>query len=344
MHKKGSILVLALVFLSLAAFLAEQLTKSVTANAMMLKRLIAREHAQILALGGIQVAMAQLAPRAKTEDDARQIFFEKTFSSINRWQTFELNSKIDRFDSELKICISCEEGKLNPNLIFDFKKGEFKSPHKEILEKYQLPELRTSLDKLVGTALKKRKKFLNDLSQLDVDQKIKVFYEPPEPPRKNRRFEDGKRPLFLSDIFTLWNTKPTIHPLFLSDSMCALLELKRPRGGNNERLKESTKQLSMQIKTDWAQDWLSHWESFIPLFDKKTPSLEQLKESFSREIEPQVYSVLSLGRFNGVEQRLLAILVKNPQQAKQNKKEKDEKAAASNENVSAFKIVRLYWI
>ena len=45
--------------------------------------------------------------------------------TLNRWQTFELTEEIDGLDGEIKLCITCEDGKLDLNQWYDFNKKKF---------------------------------------------------------------------------------------------------------------------------------------------------------------------------------------------------------------------------
>src|SRR5579872_480092 len=96
----------------------------------------AREKAKMLALGGVQVAIAQLAlvdkSKEKKEDEGKQSAPESDFllrilPILNRWQDFDLKENVDGIDGQIKVCLMCEEGKINLNDIIDFNKGVFKS-------------------------------------------------------------------------------------------------------------------------------------------------------------------------------------------------------------------------
>ena len=45
--------------------------------------------------------------------------------TLNRWQEFDLKEKVDGVDGQIKVCLMCEEGKINLNRIIDFEKGTF---------------------------------------------------------------------------------------------------------------------------------------------------------------------------------------------------------------------------
>ena len=52
------------------------------------------------------------------------------FKHINTWQTFTLKYDIDGIDAEIHIYISCEEGKIPLNALWNFKNKKFIAPEK----------------------------------------------------------------------------------------------------------------------------------------------------------------------------------------------------------------------
>ena len=107
-----------------------------------------RAKAKALALGGIQVAIAQLSFVSQKNEQAKeasnantnaqasgagqqanseeQEFLSRILPSLNRWQEFGLTEEIDGIDGQIKICLMCEEGKINLNKIIDFTKGQLR--------------------------------------------------------------------------------------------------------------------------------------------------------------------------------------------------------------------------
>ena len=111
-----------------------------------------REKAKMLSLSGVQVAIAQLAqPDEKKEQKKEQQqpqgeqkeaagaaqksipekeFLSRILTTLNRWQDFVLTENSDGIDGTIKICLMCEEGKINLNRIIDFKKNAFRGDEK----------------------------------------------------------------------------------------------------------------------------------------------------------------------------------------------------------------------
>src|SRR5579859_3407887 len=135
-NKPGYILVLTLMILAIAIVITTQLFNQGTVHSVYANTVVEREKAKQLALGGIQVAMSVLTPKESSEQktdetaqaepkDEKRSQLKKLLPALNRWLTFDLKEDIDGIDGQLKICISCEQGKLNLNTIYDFKKKKF---------------------------------------------------------------------------------------------------------------------------------------------------------------------------------------------------------------------------
>lgn len=349
------VLLFVVMMMAIVTMLTQQLLRGVMVGSMFDRTMIARERAEILALGGVQVAIAMLTKQKEAAkpgnaqdayekekvdpDKEAKAFLTKILPILNRWKTFELSQKEDGATGTLKICISCEEGKLNLNEIFDFKKQAFKSDFEplvtalEIDNKYQVIKFLTEF-------FKKRNKKLDDLSELMMIPefaKLDVFYNPPEPIDKNKKDEDKKpRNIALFDIFTIEGTQSLLQPLLLSDGMCAVFGLHRPRAEDTVKMKDKFKTVIDKYKKEWSRDWSKNWEHLKPIFEQQGPLQPQFAKLFTQEFEPSLFSVLSLGIVDGVEQRLLAII-------KKVEKKKDESADAQSA-MTEFKIIKIYWI
>lgn len=365
------VLLFVVMMMSIVTMLTQQLLKSVMVGSMFDRTMVARERAEILALGGVQVAIAMLSKQKeaakpgnaqdaheKEKEDPEKdtkVFLTKILPILNRWKIFELSEKEDGTAGTLKICISCEEGKLNLNEIYDFKKHAFKSDFEplvaalEIDNKYQVIKFLTEF-------FKKRNKKLDDLSELMVIPefaKLDVFYNPPELISKKEKelLKDGKskpRNIALFDIFTIDSEQSLMQPLLFSSGMCAVFGLRLPEAEDTVKMKDKFKTVIDQYKKEWCRDWIKSWEFLRPIFEQKGPLAPQFAKLFTQEFEPSLFSVLSLGVVDGVEQRLLAIIKKVD-------KKKDDQADAHQASVSGeeqknkvptteFKIIKMYWI
>lgn len=334
------ILIFTIAILSLVTVLTHQLLRLVYVGTHFDRTMVDRENAEMLALGGINLAISQLTKEKETPEKPKKItaeekakkdktdlknFLQRVLPHLNRWQAFELTEGIDGIDGTVKICITCENGKININEAFDFQKQTFKEPYKKMMQALQFKGQKgAKLVNLLTDFLKKRNKKIEDISQLQgaIPEKLsKLFYEPPKTHAKPKRAKPNKS-LALQDIFTIWNNK-TLEALFLSDSLCAMLKFRRPRAHDSILRKEKFKSVIENFNPSLNQNDQKYWLTVTPIYEPKSTFKVDTTKIFSPKFEPNSYSVLSSGRVGNVEQTLLAIL----------KKEK-----------KSFKVIRLYWI
>lgn len=367
------VLLFALSILSLVTILTHQLLRTVYVGWHFDRAMVDREHAEMLALGGVNLAIAQLTIKKKEkkktdtqikeklskEELAKKTkkqfnqFLQRVLPNLNRWQIFKLDQATDGVDGEVKICISCETGKININEAFDFQKQEFKPIFKAFLGQLKFKGKEKSTGKFLKNLtkfLKKRNKKIEDISQLQEDNSSSIaelFYEPP---RRTEKIKAAKpnASLTIQDIFTIWSKEEKLEALFLSDALCAMLGLRRPLAHDAQVRKEKFKELIKNFDSGIDQNTEKYWKMVNPLYEaKNTAKIKDLK-IFSSKFEPKVYSVLSSGKVGKVEQRLLAIIEKisTPQKKPPDKKtgENQQTKTKTKKQTEAFRIVRLYWI
>ncbi|MBU1007629.1 hypothetical protein KKA53_00945 [Candidatus Dependentiae bacterium] len=372
---KAFVLLFALSILSLVTILTHQLLRTVYVGWHFDRAMVDREHAEMLALGGINLAIAQLTVKKKSfkktefstekklsqEELAKKNkqefndFLQRVLPHMNRWQLFSLDKAIDGIDGELKFCISCENGKININEAFDFQKQEFKPIYKKFLERLTFRGKEKSAGQFLKNLTKyltKRNKKIEDISQLyeDTDSSVsELFYEPPQRTIKVKAAKPNNS-LTVQDIFTIWSNSETLEALFLSDALCGMLGLRRPHAYDAQTRKEKFKEFIKSFDPGTDQNTEKYWNMVNPLYEaKNTAKIKDLK-IFSSKFEPKVYSVLSSGKVGKVEQRLLAIIEKVHQEKEQGKnktpdeKPKQENKDSAKDQAKTFRIVRLYWI
>ena len=233
--KQGSVIIFALMMLSMIIIVTEQLIRSTLVGSVFTKTMIDREQAEMLALGGINIAIAQLnrgfvAEQKETKANqpahgesqgeqkkfdsnngeltAMQKFIFNLVSHLNRWQIFNLDGAIDGVSGEIGICLSSEHGKININEAFDFKKHEFKKEYEALLKTLEIPgkiQLGEFHSRLVEFLKKRGKKIYDPSEIMNVEgfENLDVFYHPPQRPLKNKPAEPNND-LYLCDIFTLF--------------------------------------------------------------------------------------------------------------------------------------------
>ena len=209
--------------------------------------------------------------------------------------------------------------------------------------------------------LKTRGKKLDDITELisipNLNQ-VGLFYAPPQlPPPKSKEFAVNKK-LAIQDIFTIWTDDDKVDPLLSSDSICALLTLRRPHADDPQNLKDKYNALIKKFKQTWYKDWEGNWKNVQEIFGEMPKFWKDIKGIFTKEFGPKVYSVLSYGKVGNVEQRLLAVIkevdaASVKEKDKTDKEQEAEKVDAQNKTnkekqdkkpKTFFKIVRIYWL
>jgi len=387
-QSKAFIIVFALMIVSLMVYLTQQLVNGVFVTGNFVSIVVQREQAKMIALSGVQIAINQLlsleieekdkdkkkegmdAHVAAGEESKQQEaqarlkvhdkkFLDQILPFLNRWRTFSFDEKQDGFAAELRICLTCEEGKINLNEAFDFKKLEFKKEYAALLKSLEIKDKLAAgeLAAKLQDFLAKRQRKLEDISelmQLPVCKNLDIFYKPPEKSAQKKEEAQPNINLALSDIFTLWTESYEINPLLFSDGLCAMFTFRRPLATDPELLKKKFKEFKSQFKLEIARDWDAHWETLKILYEQKPVFFKEMQGIFSKEFGPRTYSVISYATVGKVTQRVIA-LVKKINRPHAYDKQKDEKVptqqAASEENEAKsirskydYKILRLYWL
>ncbi len=354
-----------MLILSIITILTQQLVRSVFIGYSFSSSQLVAQQARTLALGGVQLAISQLdmdRESDKKDEDKKENSKEKTFKkflarvlpNINRWQSFDLKEDLDGIDGQIKICITCEDGKININKAFDFKKLEFKQDYKNLFKGLEIKgKLKAGeIEKKLTEFFKERKKPLNDISELVYVsglEKINVFYNPPQIPVGKKKPKPNSN-IYLQDLFTTWSQSDKLELLFLSDSMLTIFGLRRPLADDKKNLKDKFKKFINSFKKEWLKNWESNWKDFSLIYGKNIKILKLSEKILSKEFGPKVYSVLSCGKIKNVEQKLLVVL----QEVDKEKKDEPKKGSAK-EKITAekqgeesssktFQIVRMYWL
>lgn len=344
----------------------QQMIRGVFVGTNFTRTMVDRERAEMLALSGINIAIAQLTYDEKEDenkkDDAAQEdkqpkgtkgLIMRVIPHLNRWQDFALTEKIDGIDGLIRTCITCESGKININAAFDFEKMEFKKPFENWIKGLELPgkmpagEMLTKLTEF----FKKRKRKLDDISELLTIPGFKmldIFYKPPVKPAKGKKGQPNTD-LALQDIFTIWTHGDKLDLLWLSDALCAIIGLRRPLADDALVRKERMSQFTQNFKKDMAQDWDANWKILENLYDQKPKNFSEVKNVFTKVFGPKVFSVLSCGKIGHVEQQVLAVIREEVHKDLATDKQKEnppeeKKSESSSEPKKKFKILRIYWL
>ena len=363
--------------LSALVMLSQQMIQNIFVGSRFDTTMINREKAEIIALSGINVAMALLQepfikdPKKQTGTEKNSSLKEQLASLLpllNQWRTFPLSYDLDGVDGNLSICITSEEGKIPLNQVYDMKSHTIKAPFDALIKKIPVKKIETKKsDKLkllekkddniadaLITFFKKRDRPLDEISELfsiDLLTQLPLWYDPPFPvdekPNKNRSLNQN---IGLQDIFSLYNKQTQLHPLLLTDALKSLLEVGRVQAISFEKRKENLKPIYEKYQENWGQDWIGNWKNLQALHPQNSKSLSFFKDIFTSKFEPTTFSVLSSGIVQGIEQRVCAIITKDETyKAEHGSSEKIEKSDNKNQKNKAvqkrpFKVLKLYWV
>ena len=364
MNKRGSIIIIVMLVLSLIGTVTMQLVRRTTVHTHFDVVMRNREKAKMLAMGGLNLAITQLTTRPeeqkhvengkeKAQDPAikeRRTFLARILPNLNIGQRYALTAEHDGLEGELKLFLMSEDGKININKIFDYKKGEFRKEYQPWLSSLQLGEsgVRGEFAKNLAQFLHKRGRPLDDISELlnfDDLQDLPLFYEPPKPLKKD---EQPVESLALSDVFTIHSNRRTVEPWLLSNSLCSLFGLRRREDGDAQKRKDAFKKAAEGYTLGMGRDWPGHFNVLQHLYEKELRDLGRMQGLFSKEFDPTVFTVLSSGTVHAVEARLLAVLVKEvvkhkDPEAKQGAKTPDAKPKQQRPTIT-YRVAKLYWL
>ena len=363
----GFIMVLTLMFMALFVILITRIFEQGTAYCALAKTTIAREKARQIALGGVQLALSKLTkgeeaeteekdkkdvrsgasqPKAKSEHEINKEFLARILPGLNRWRTFQLKEELDGIDGEVKICMMCEDGKININRLYDFKNKQFLLAEGDDQEPSAERELRRAIatgmerfEKATGAEyfvkslesfFESRERTLDDVTELLGDKKFApidkfVFYHPPD-----EIPEDGKQRMYLTDLFTTWSAGGKMNPWLLSDSMRAWIGLKRVGGKFTEDDKKNVELVVEGFAQENKAFALGKDKAFEALYGKCTKDMERFCSiAFNTKFEFKSFSVLSCGKVGSVVQKLFAII---------------EKSKPAQGGGMHFEVRKLYWL
>lgn len=362
--KPGYILVLTLMILSISTIVVTQIFYQGRLFNAFVPLIIEKEKARQIALAGIPIAIAQLSlqdayftkeqdkeqkesartdqkgtdqkkpPKPTSKDitvHAKGML--KTLLTIQgRWQKFSLTYEADGIDAQLALCITCEDGKLNLNNLYDFKKHTFaQAPHMSIPDIFKtFAEASKKFTKnknmfeTIEETLKKRDDPLFDVTQvldpivLDMFRDY-IFYVPADNPfatqdQEAKKTEQMMPRVFLADIFTV-DTSPAdikINPWVLSPSLKKILGFASKEIANEDSFKKEMEEFVEKVKIDDIS-WKKDWDTYLkPLYGVDFQSLpKEIAPFLSIKFEPRLFSVLCYSKVGRVLQKLLVILERN---------------------------------
>lgn len=334
----GFILVLALMILTVVLVITTQIFNAGNIFSLISRTAIDREKAKRLALSGVQIAMAELFTGTGEQPEEQKKLLSTLVPVINRWQTIELTAERDGFEGELRVCVVCEQGKFNLNTFYDFQKKKFIDEDKPSggMRKVAEDLFRRVRDLMGGKdlfpafekLLKERGYPFNDVTELFASPdfsvfKNAVFYAPPQAEQQ------VKRPIYLTDLFTVSVATTALEPWLFSDAVCAVFDLARPAYGDVKKRSEDLKNSLPLLKQ--KMNWNADWDAVLrPLYGKDFTSLpKDIDSLLNSQFEPSTFSVVSYGKVGKISQRVLVVV---------------DKHSKKRSGASPYIIKRMYWI
>ncbi len=365
----GYILLLTIMILSISTIVVTQIFFQARLYNAFIPINIEKEKARQLALSGVSIAIAQLSLHDihfEKQKDQKIIKLEekkdtvkeaaehaksllRTILSVQgRWQKFVLKYDIDGIDAELSLCITCEDGKLNVNNLYDFEKHEFKkiaqaSPEelfKQLGEASKPFTGNKNMFEPLQEFLKKRQDPLIEVTQLLQGKSLEdfknyLFYLPngsafgeQDTQEESKDKEEKKPKIFLADLFTVSTDSYRITPWVLSSSLQLLLKSKSRDVTNQKDFEKEIDELLEKVQLDkisWQKDWDTYLKPFYKIDFESLP--KELIPFLSTKFEPRQFSVLCYGKVGRITQKLFVIL---------------ERAAIGDGE--SFSMKKIYWL
>lgn len=359
--KPGFILISTFMMLSVAVIIGMRIYYKGSLYNLFIPVVTKQMQAKKLALSGIQIALAQLSlndtkivpsndddEEKKKKDldpqERRKNLLKTLLHVQNRWQVFKLEEAIDGVEGTVALCITCEDGKIPLSALIDYKKRTFLKPQggsalnqfdgeellKFLFEKIKPFAKGYDLFDSLEAFIKTMSYRLNDIGELLKIKEFKtlrnnLYYKPFS---KAQDEGDSLRPqIYLADLFTLWNDKPTVDPLLFSPSVRLAFDLRYPTEKTEVSL-DAAQELVEKFPFSHSS-WEKDWDTYLkPLYKKEYKNLSKLIQPLlSSKFGPRVFSVLCYGKLGHIQQRLLAIV---------------ERSFTKEGEV--FSVKRLYWV
>lgn len=366
-RKPGYVLALAMGFIAIVSVLVTGLVHRVMVFHRVQYALIDREQARLLALGGVNIAIAQLtnAKNAKKKNDQKQQAqppkapapgasqqpeddqaqkaspeeqLKKLVVLMNRWQTFAFDERTDGITGTCEIYIASERGKIDLNSIYDFAQRKFiklrgydgEKICQLVGEKLSSIVKSGNFAEFLASFLKERGHPLDDLSQLIADKRFASL--------RDRLFvtPSGGTPtggtptggIALFDLFTIETQQAQVQPWFISSAVGSILGFQVGKGVDTKIWQKSLEKLPPSMSTiKWQEDWD---KLLFPVYGKEYAKLSgEVKSIFADKFESAPFSVVSYGKFGAFTTKVYAII---------EEKMNDQNKAAG------YGIRKLYWL
>ncbi len=354
--QQGYIMVLTLMIIGISVILVTQLFNRARVHRAFVHTITTQEQARTVALSGIAIAQDLLFVAPKKQKPLRQAqgergdkqqkqqkksnpekeFLQKLLTFLNRWQIFELQKKQDGIKATLSLYISCEDGKINLNQIYDFEKkkffgegqpqGDYKKIMTELLQK--IPPSSPQLFRSLGTYLNQRGFKINDTTELlNNNEWAAKFADEVFTKFVPKGVRNEKPAIYLTDLFTIFTPSKTVNPWVVSNSLSTLLEFRSLAQLESPERKEIIKNGTKEFTS--TANWKTDWNKTVQkIYQKNFNSLpKSLHSMWSTEFELTTFSVIVRATVGSLSQSIFAILTKQ-----------------KTDTRVSYEIEKIYWI
>ena len=351
MMRRGYILFLTISMLAVITIIVTQIFYVGGAYNLYVPLTYERERAKQLALSGISIATAQLLLQdkqlygsktvSKDDTDKREKKSEKKSDDEktsknnpeqnskdllktlllvqNKWQEFNLSTAKDGLDGKIKICITCEDGKINCNKLYNSAKKSFyrinSSLSTEPMIKMVADRMKdffngVDVETVLMSVLKKQKQpYVSPMDMLTYKSfsffSDYIFYLPEDSKKQEKSDDIVNSKLYLADLFTTYYYNFYIDPWLFSNSLQLLFGLHK-----NSQLKKEDIEMMLEKISVSNSAWEQVWDATLKeVYGKEFKALpKEILPFLSTKFEPRVFSVVCYGKVGRIEQKLLAIL------------------------------------
>lgn len=360
--KRGYVLPLAVMIIAVMVTLTTRLFDRSRVQIAYGSYIVDRVQASELALNGVTIARRLITQvyehpsddkkNTQKKESSDQEIYAQLLPLLGSWKKYTIQEKQGKLQGTVQICITCEDGKININKLFDWGKKKWRAlpetaankqaPRAETDKTYKtlMQKTGTQIARLAHTKktlfdnltefFTKRGYPLNDVTDILNQPAIGnwseyIFFEPLE--GKNAR-DYTNRPIYLNDIFTIWTSHAGANPWVLSDGMRALIGAHRidAHKFDTAAIKKVVKNFKKNITlaTDWDTTVKPLYGiSYGPKIASEAPFIES-------EYSISAFCVLSYATVGRCTQRLCAIITR---------------AASSNSSDEPqWTIARIYWL
>lgn len=362
--RSGYVLALTMGFIAIVSVLVTGLVHRVMVFHRVQYALIEREQARLLALSGVNIALAQLtdvkkadekkkdaqqapaaqapAPKAQATGGAqqpeqqtgeqkpvsKQSQLKKLTALLNRWQTFSLTQTNEGVDGTCEIYLASERGKIDINSIYDFAQRKFVKRDGFDGEKIcQLVSEKLSSVLKSGNFAEFLSAFLKERGY-PLDDLSQLIADKRFEKMRDRLFMTPDGGVALFDVFTLETQQAQIQPWFITAGLGSVLSFQVGKGIDKKVWQKSLEKVPASMST---LKWQDQWDQLLaPVYGKEYGKLTgEVKSLFAEKFESAPFSVVSYGKFGAFTTKVYAII---------------EEKVTDKGKITGYGIRKLYWL